>query len=105
MSGMVERAAEAICREQLGPVWCELTDRARAPYRRMASAALAAVTEQPTRDQFAKMHKDIAVVASEKLVKIRELVTREPTTPLANRILIVLNDTRLMPGQALEETL
>lgn len=39
-----------------------------------------------------KMHRDIAVVCSDKLVRIRQLVEREPTTSLANRILAILNE-------------
>jgi hypothetical protein len=38
------------------------------------------------------MHKGIAVVCSDKLFRIRQLVEREPTTSLANRILAILNE-------------
>lgn len=39
-----------------------------------------------------KMTRDIAVVCSDKLYRIRQLVEREPTTSLANRILTILDE-------------
>ena len=38
--GNVDKVAEAICRENRGPVWCEIPDVARDQYRHMAQAAI-----------------------------------------------------------------